>query len=262
MPNLRTRPPRLQPREIAEAVIQASELPDGTDERFAGYAIMGLPFASGHYLAFRHFPTTSIGEGYLTVWHRTPDRTWTIYADSPPHLSCARYLATGPVRTETTSIAVTWTGSHAMRVTAGDWLSWDLDLGSSPATRLMNQVGRLLPDAAWRNDTALTAIGYLAGPLLGVGRMRLHGNVPSGQRFQISPQVLWTVTASRAVIHGHDAGAPHPLPGQDRFGDLWLPQRGLFVATTARFESHDLSNHAPLPSFPAGPTAPTAAKER
>jgi hypothetical protein len=250
---------RLRPREVAEAVIQASELPDGLDERFAGYAVMGLPFASGHYLAFRHFPTTSIGQGYLTVWHRTPEGTWTIYADSPPHLSCARYLATGPVGTETSAITVSWSGSHSMRVTVGDWLSWDLDMGSSPATRLMSRVSGLLPDAAWRNNTVLTAIGYLAGPVLGVGRMRLHGTVPSGQRFQISPQLLWTVAASRAVIHGEDAGPPRALPRQDRFGDLWMPQLGLFVATTARFERHDLTSHAPLPS--SFPSAPTTSKE-
>jgi hypothetical protein len=39
-------------------------------ERFAGYGVMGLPFRSGHYLALRHFPASSIGPGFRAVWHR------------------------------------------------------------------------------------------------------------------------------------------------------------------------------------------------
>ena len=34
-------------------------LPDGDDERFVGFGVMGLPFAGGHYLALRHFPATT-----------------------------------------------------------------------------------------------------------------------------------------------------------------------------------------------------------
>jgi hypothetical protein len=228
-----------QPREIANAIVRAAALPDGPGDRFAGYAVMGLPLASGNYLALRHFPATSIGPGYLTVWHRTPAGAWTIYADSPPERSCARYLGPDSVGTDTTPITVTWTGSHSLRVTAGDWLGWELELGTSGVTRLLNRVARLLPEAAWGNNTVLAGIGKVAGPLLGVGRMRLHGAVPGGQQFQIRPQLLWTVVTSHAVIHGRDAGPPHPMPRQARFGDLWLPQRGLFVATTARFESDD-----------------------
>jgi hypothetical protein len=249
---LRTRPSGCQPREIAQATIRARELPGGAGERFAGYAVMGLPFAGGNYLAFRHFPATSIGAGYLTVWHRTPEGAWTIYADSPPERSCGRYLATGEVSTQTSSIVVNWTGSHSMRVAVDDWLSWELELGSSSATRVLNRGSRLLPDAAWRNNAVLTVLGQLAGPMLGAGRMRLHGTVPSGQYFQIRPQLLWTVRASRAVIRGKEIGVPAPLPTQARFGDLWLPQRGLFVATTARFGSRDLITHAPAPGVRAG----------
>lgn len=35
------------------------DLPSGDDERVIGFGVMGLPFASGHYLAFRDFPATS-----------------------------------------------------------------------------------------------------------------------------------------------------------------------------------------------------------
>jgi hypothetical protein len=235
------------PREIADTA-WAAELPEGAGDRFAGYAVMGLPLASGDYLALRHFPATSIGPGYRTVWHRTPAGEWTIYSDAPPERSCGRYLATGSVRTELSSVDVSWTGSHTMRVTAGDWLQWELDLGSSPVTELLSRVAQRLPDAAWGNDAVLAGIGRLAGPLLGVGRLRLHGAVPGGQQFQIRPHLLWTVAGSRAIIHGLVAGPPHLLPRQVRFGDLWLPQRGLFVAATARFQPFNATPAAGGPS--------------
>lgn len=68
-------------------------LPLGDDERFTGYGVMGLPFSSGHYLAFRCWPRTSIGPGYRAVWHRDPGGRWTLYATEPPQRSCARYLS-------------------------------------------------------------------------------------------------------------------------------------------------------------------------
>ena len=43
------------PRGLAAASIKTPGLPGGTEERFAGYRVMRLPFRSGHYLALRHF---------------------------------------------------------------------------------------------------------------------------------------------------------------------------------------------------------------
>ncbi len=34
---------------------------------------MGLPFASGHVLAMRRFPASSIGLPYTSVWHPDPE---------------------------------------------------------------------------------------------------------------------------------------------------------------------------------------------
>jgi hypothetical protein len=71
------------PRGFAAASIKTPGLQGGTEERFAGYGVMGLPFRSGHYLALRHFPASSIGPGFRAVWHRDPHRRWTFYADAP-----------------------------------------------------------------------------------------------------------------------------------------------------------------------------------
>ena len=39
--------------------LKLMDLPSGDDERVVGFGVMGLPFAGGHYLAFRDFPATS-----------------------------------------------------------------------------------------------------------------------------------------------------------------------------------------------------------
>jgi hypothetical protein len=46
----------LAPREIAERLEQRAELPRGEEGRFSGYAVMAVPFASGHVPGLRHFP--------------------------------------------------------------------------------------------------------------------------------------------------------------------------------------------------------------
>lgn len=93
-----------KPREWAEAAeLEAIQTPD-TAEHFAGYAVVGVPFGSGHYLAFRRFPTSSVGPGYRAVWLRTPAGQWTIYADAPPELSCARYFGAALARAATAPV--------------------------------------------------------------------------------------------------------------------------------------------------------------
>jgi hypothetical protein len=234
------------PREIAEASITSPQLPDGADERFIGYGVMGLPFSSGHYLALRHFPVTSLGGGYRSVWHRDPDGQWMIHADVPPHLGCARYFGSALAGTTLAEITLTWSDPHALHVTVDDWLSWDVRLRPSAATRAMNGMGQLLPDAAWRSDAVLAAMGRAARPMLGVGRVRLAGAVPNGQHFRTRPKLLWTIGDSTATIRGDEIGVPGQLPQQDRLGDFWLPQRGIFFAAAATFDTYDATRHAAL----------------
>jgi hypothetical protein len=83
----------LEPKEIAERLEQRTELPEGEEERFAGYAVMGVPFASGHVLALRHFPASSLGSGYTSVWHRDPAGRCVFCQDVPPEQGCSRYFS-------------------------------------------------------------------------------------------------------------------------------------------------------------------------
>jgi hypothetical protein len=229
------------PRSAGEA---ADRLPDRADrERFGGYGVMGLPFAGGHYLALRHFPASSIGPGYDSVWLRDPGGRWTIFSSAPPSSSCPRYFAAAVDETVSAPITVTWPDPFALSVEVPHRLVWDLLLVATPATRAMTVAGRLLPAAAWRNGAVLATMSRIAGPMLGVGRVALTGTAPNGQSFQTNPRMLWAVADSHAHIDGVDAGRPGPLPEQAHLGDFWLPQRGMFAIGEAFFEPFDAQRH-------------------
>jgi hypothetical protein len=229
------------PRSIAET---DPALPPGADqERFAGYGVMGLPFASGHYLAFRHFAASSVGPGYESVWHRDPAGQWVIYSSVSPEASCGRYYGSALADARVENIAVTWTGPFTLTVEIPDVLVWDIELGRSAATKAMTGLGAMMPSALWRNPAVLSMMSRIAGPALGVGRVRLRGTAPNGQWFRTNPRMLWTVDNSVAHIDGTDIGPPGPLPEQTSLGEFWLPQRGVFAVGQAYFERYDAARH-------------------
>lgn len=229
------------PRSIAERI---QTLPEGEgQERFAGYGVMGAPFSSGHYLALRHFPASSLGEGYDSVWHRNPAGTWVFYSSVSPEFSCARYFGSALEDAQVAPISVTWTGPFAFTVTVPDKIVWDLELGTSTATKAMTALGGMMPAAWWRSDAVLSLMSQAAGAALGVGRVKLTGSASNGQWFRANPRMLWTVERSRATIDGVDIGAPGPLATQARLSDFWLPQRGMFVVGEAYFEPYDAARH-------------------
>ncbi|MBT2533283.1 hypothetical protein J7E83_14370 [Arthrobacter sp. ISL-48] len=240
-----------QPQSSAEATPKLAELPDDAAEHFAGYAVLGLPFTSGHYLTFRDFPASSVGPGYRAVWHRTPDGEWTIYANASPELSCARYFGAAVQHTVTTDVDIQWSGPFSARIRVPGIVDWGLELSKSGATSMLTAMAVRMPEALWRNETVLRSMGAFAGPLLQAGRMKVSGVVPNGQTFQAQPRQLWLVADSRAAILGEDAGVPGALPVQERLADFWLPQRGLFAAgvgirypSTAHGREHGLAQMA------------------
>ena len=148
-----------QPLVFAKRAEEASVLPPGAGERFSGYGVMGAPFASGHYLALRHFTASSIGPGYRAVWHRDPDGRWTVHADAPPEVSCARFLGSALNATHSTPIGIEWTGPQSVTVEIPDLLRWRLEMSGDLATRLMSAAGSLLPAGACGTIWLLRAMG-------------------------------------------------------------------------------------------------------
>ena len=117
-----------EPRALAELAEIDPQLPQGRGERFSGYGVMGQPFATGHILALRRFPISSLGYGYTAVWHRSPAGEWTFWSDVEPRASCARFFGNAIDRVVVAPIAVRWTSPHSLTVSVGNHdLDWGVD---------------------------------------------------------------------------------------------------------------------------------------
>jgi hypothetical protein len=235
----------MTPRERAHKSEAELLLPNGTEERFNGFGVMGLPFSSGHVLALRRFAASSVGPGYTSVWHRSPNQGWIFYADTDPQLSCTRYFGKQATHAYVTPITITWLDDYSFEVKIESAkLYWYVKVKATPATIAMNAIGNLLPAVAWKNEFILGLMGKVAGFVLGLQKVGLSGKVPNGQHFIANPKVLWSITESRANIAGKDLGTPFSLSQQARLGDFWIPQKGILAFGQAYFTPFDPLKHA------------------
>jgi hypothetical protein len=235
-----------EPKELVDRLEQGAELPSGNEERFAGYGVMGVPFTSGDLLAMRRFPASSLGQGYASVWHRDPQGRWTFYSDVPPQLACPRYFGSAVGEAVVREIGITWTSPRGLTISIEEdpGLDWRLSLAQTPATRLINAVGTVLPDALWRKEAVLKPMERAASLMLRAGRLGLTGQAPNRQRFIANPMLIWAIRSSTARIGDQDLGNVGPLPVQTRLADFWIPQRGIFAIGRAFFEPLDPARHA------------------
>jgi hypothetical protein len=227
------------PRALVSDLEACPRLPSGTDERFAGYGVMGLPFVSGHLLAMRRFPASSVGPGYRSVWHRDPDGAWTFFQDAGPGVACTRYFGAAVAEVVEATIDISWRAPKELSVTVvggGHRLEWRMALASSPATRLMNALGSVLPDSWWRSERFLAVVARLIAPMLHTGELRLAGVAPNGQHFIVNPSLTWLIADAAATLDGCDLGEVGPAPAQGTLGDFRIPQRGIFAIGRAFFE--------------------------
>src|SRR5258707_529775 len=118
----------MTPREIIRHIEAHCVVPAGEGDRFAGYAVMGLPFRSGHVLALRRFPVSSVGPGYTSVWHRDPRGVWTFYSTINPDLGCSRYFGSEITHNVVAQIDIRWTGPAEFIVNIGTALHWEVRL--------------------------------------------------------------------------------------------------------------------------------------
>jgi hypothetical protein len=232
-------------RDVIHQIEESASLPQGSGERFAGYAVIGLPFRSGHVLALRRFPASSLGPGYTSVWHRDPSGRWTFYSDVAPEQSCSRYFGNDIEENIHAEIRVEWVGPDTFRViTEGPRpLYWEVAVKQTAASRVMNAGARLVPDSWWQKRFMLRVMGLGARFMLGTGRMNLAGRTPNGQEFIANPQRVWVVKSSRAVIDCVATGPAGPLPEQARLNEFLIPQRGIFAVARAFLGTTDKVVH-------------------
>lgn len=223
------------PRDLAAALETRPVVPRGEGDRFAGYAVLGVRFASGDVLALRRFPASSAGHGYTSVWHRSPDGRWTMYQDVGVNIGCGKYFSAAVDRVHETPIRIIWTGAtrFAVIVSAPELITWDLQLDTTLLSRALGRMGSLIPPALLRRPLVARAIGSAAGRLLGAGRLTLEGLTPNGFRFLAHPNAVWPIAASAASIGVRPAGRVVPNAEDVRLGDFRIPRLGLFAVAQA-----------------------------
>ncbi len=233
------------PKIVVDRLEQDFSLPPGNSERFSGYGVMGLTFVSGHVLGMRRFPVSSVGPGYISVWHRNPAGKWTFYQNVQAQQACPRYFGKAISESLLRDIIITWTGTHSFTVTIGDDvdLHWDVTLKSTPATRVMNRLSSMLPEVLWHNQKFLKGMSSMAGIILSAGHIGLTGFAPNGQLFVANPRQIWMIDSSTGTLGKVDFGTIGPLESQARLGDFWIPQRGIFAVGGADFEVYNPSKH-------------------
>lgn len=218
--------------------------PTGEDERLVGSAVMGLPFASGHYLAMRNWAATSFAPPYRAVFHRTPEGRWTIWSNAEPQNGCGRFWSAAVHAIDVVDIRIDWQGPNdlAIEIPEVDF-RWDLCIDSSPTTGMMSSMATVLPDAAWESDAILKLMGGFAGPFLGIGKVNMAGYLPNGQHFQMAPRKMWRIMDSTAVFGGTGFGPPGRPLTQLSLGEVWLPQEGIFAVGSVRTDAYDPEIH-------------------
>ena len=217
------------PQDFAAESERHPQLPAGAGERVSGYGVMGQPFASGHVLGLRRWTASSVGDQFTSIWHRDPEGTWHFYESAQPEFACSRWFGHGVQESTVVDIDLAWEGPNVLHITSPPRIDWTLTLDSSPMTRAMSTVGRVLPLSAWRSPPLLKAMGVVASSTLGVGRVGMTGLTANGLPFDANPQRIWRVGDASAWIYGQNAGPPAPLHEQARLGDFWIPQQGIFA---------------------------------
>jgi hypothetical protein len=223
-------------RSVIETFERDAAVVDGAGDRFSGYAIMGVPFQSGHVLALRRFSASSIGPAYTAVWHLDPLGRWTFYSTVAPDLSCARYFGAQVERNVVAPIDIAWVDSTRFRVVVGATIEWHVALSTSLATWTLNAVARAIPERAWHRPVVRRFMGVAARVTLNTGPLNLTGRTPNGHRFIANPRQLWLIESSHAVVDGVSVGPTGPLATPACLGDLLLPRRGLVTVARFHFE--------------------------
>ena len=208
-------------------------------EHVRGYGVFGLPLSSGHVLALRVFPVNDFAP-YVTVWHRTPDGTWSIYYDAPrPDVACPRYYGPAARHVVPSAIALEWRSASELRIRVEEpRLDWTVWMREPRLLRAVNAVGGRLPLWTWRAAPLLRARERMAQQL-GMGAVKLAGRMPSGHSGVLMPQRLYFVERARAAMAGVDLGAPVRLRANPTIGGVPLPARGIFAVGQAHWEILD-----------------------
>jgi hypothetical protein len=206
-----------EPRDLVQRFEKNPQLPKGDSEILSVYGVESCPFASDDILCSRHVLASSFGPAYTAIWHREPDGDWRFYQDVPPRQGCPRFFGIALAGVIVLPIETQRDGPRRLRIVAPGRIEWQFDLNSTLATRAMNLIGSVMPNPLWKNPTVLAAMAPVAGIVLGVGKLRMTGRAPNGQRFIANPLLTWTVPSAKVTIDGRNLGAVVPCGSSPRW---------------------------------------------
>jgi hypothetical protein len=227
-----------RPHDVVAMLEAAPRVPAGHAERFSGYGVLGIAFASGNVLALRRMPASSVGPAFTTVWHRSVTGHWAFYVDGEPDLSCGRYFGAAGRVVREDDIPLRWYGpsSFAVRVPSVG-LAWVVHLAPTRGARALAALRRGLPASIRRRQTVQRTMAAATNRLLGVPRVTVVGRTPSGHHFRLDSHDVWAVAASTARSNGQHLGPPVSLRNEVGLGDFAIPRWGLFTVGDAYFET-------------------------
>ena len=209
-------------------------------EYVRGFGIYGLPFDTGHVLALRVFPENDFAP-YITIWHRTPDGTWSIYVDGPRHdTACPRYYGAAVDHVASSKITLTWLGPMELHVEMdGPDLDLTVELESSWRTTFMNAIGSRIPVSVWRVPEVARGLTRIADLMFDVGNVSLVGTAPNGQHTTLLPRQMYPIVTGSATLDGEDLGRPIRSETNPTIGSVALPARPMLAVGEAYFEILD-----------------------
>ena len=136
----------IAPSVLAAEIERHAGLPTGAGERFTGYGVMGLPFASracsGHAAVPGLRPSAPPTPRYGIAIQRAAGTS----GRTSPHQACSRYFGSALAGTRRARIELDWPGESTLRVAIAEaGFAWNVTMGISAATRMLNAIGALLP---------------------------------------------------------------------------------------------------------------------
>ena len=218
------------PRAAAEAAEDGPRLPPGGGDRFAGYWVPALAFASGHVLGFRRASSSSIGPRFTSVWHRDPGGRWTCCMDAQPDHGCPRYFGSAFSRVVRGEIGLAWDDDDRVTLSVpAARIEWSLRLEPTLATRAVNAGLRILPDALLNRPAVRDRAAPIIGRALDAEPFSLSGTTPMGHAAALELRRVWDIAASVAVVDGRDVGPMMQSGEPPSIGGIEFPRRGVFL---------------------------------
>jgi len=205
-------------------------------EHVRGYGVMAMPFSSGHVLVLRVFPENDFAP-YTTIWHRTPERGWSIFVDGPElDTACPRYFGVAAERVAFARIELSWPEPSQLLVRMEDpRLEWTIALTTTPVLKVMNLIHPRLPEASWRPLVLVRLREWMARALFDMGDIRLIDTTPSGHQVVLMPERIYFVASSTARLEGSDLGPPTRSTDNPTIGVTKLSARPAFAFGRAYF---------------------------